>query len=113
MKIIRTLAAEDCPNGVDCAKVHELEDGNLLVRGYRTDGSATDAHTTALPERTVRIPAQVRADAGTALRASALTELRDGSYLVRGAPITRTEHAALRLPDHEDAVRITTRKDPA
>lgn len=35
MKIVRTLAEEDCPNGIECAKVHVLDDGRILVRGYR------------------------------------------------------------------------------
>lgn len=110
MRIVRTIAAEDCPNGIDCAKIHRLDDGNLLVRGYRPDGRAVDAHSLRDHEHAVRVPAEVYAAAhavlGETLERSVLAHLPGGDVLIRGTVITDTERAGLALPDHEDAVRV-------
>jgi hypothetical protein len=36
MKIVRTLR-DSCPNGIDCPRVHELDDGRLAIQGDRAD----------------------------------------------------------------------------
>lgn len=65
MKIIRTIAAEDCPNGIDCARVYELDNGEILVRGYRVADSETLAELGELPanETAVIIPRDVYEEA--------------------------------------------------
>jgi hypothetical protein len=36
MKIVATLR-DSCPNGIDCPKIYELDDGRLAVQGDRAD----------------------------------------------------------------------------
>lgn len=108
MKIVHTYASEYCPNGIDCAKVHGLSDGDLLVRGYKLRARA---RTLRAGQDAVRIPAEVyrsaRAALGDRLERVVIGRHRDGDTLIRGSVITDHERASLTLPDHEDAVRVT------
>lgn len=38
MNIVKTLR-NACPNGIDCPKIYELDDGRLAIQGDRADAA--------------------------------------------------------------------------
>jgi hypothetical protein len=67
MKIVKMLATE-CANGVQCPEIGLLEDGTLLVRGYKVT-DPDDRLALGLPphEDAVIIPASLLARAREAM----------------------------------------------
>lgn len=115
MKIAR-LIANKCPQGFDCPRVYELEDGRLVVQGATvTSPSILDQLDVDRDESAVVIPPDIHAEALHALgtdhdcddTCQPIYQLREGSIVVTGETVVDPDVLlALHLPDYESAVIV-------
>jgi hypothetical protein len=113
MLITRKLA-DDCPNGLDCPRIFELEDGRLLVQGATvTDPDLLLELGLTESEAAVVVPPSLRIEALDALddqpqptaKHRQIFQLTANSLVIAGELVTDPD-LTRRLPDYESFVTI-------
>lgn len=62
MKIVRSVAKNDlCADLLECPEIYELEDGSMLVRGWRIDADTAAQLSMPAHEDAVIVPASLLA----------------------------------------------------
>lgn len=106
-----TLARSHCPDGIDCPRISMSITGTAVVQGERTDSpNAVEIPSTLVTEAlhafkaTHGVPMPTAAPHLAAVSGVEVTAA--GTLIVRGGQLPADDLAAMRMPEHENAVEV-------